>query len=137
MKSIILKSEGHSENQILYLTVLPSRSFFDVSFCSLFSAESDGGLRQRNRGQQEDEDLDTVLQHHNKIQEQLANEMLVLARNLKDNAQSANRIIKDDTKVSLHKFFFSLNCETHDISSPGIGVIKLKKNCSLICCIDH
>ena len=55
----------------------------------------------RQRKQTSEEDLDSVLKHHNEVQTKLAEEMVLLARNMKENAKAANRIIKDDNKVSI------------------------------------
>ncbi|CAH1797264.1 unnamed protein product [Owenia fusiformis] len=57
----------------------------------------ENGVRQRVK-LEENEDIDQVVAHHNKIQERVAEEMLLLAGRLKQNATSAHHIIKDDTK---------------------------------------
>lgn len=44
-------------------------------------------------------ELDAVLQHHNNLQEKLAEDMLHLARNLKNNTMAAQNIIKQDNQV--------------------------------------
>ncbi|MGH0156638.1 UNVERIFIED_CONTAM: hypothetical protein FKN15_032290 [Acipenser sinensis] len=44
-------------------------------------------------------ELDTVLQHHHNIQEKLAEEMLSLARNLKNNSLAAQNVIKLDNQT--------------------------------------
>ena len=46
-----------------------------------------------------EEDIDTLLRHHNQMQDKLADEMVQLARNLKENARFAGRVVQDDTKV--------------------------------------
>lgn len=56
-------------------------------------------MRQRRTGGEED--IDSVLQHHHQIQEKLAEEMVMLARNLKDNVSATGRIIRDDTSVCI------------------------------------
>lgn len=45
-------------------------------------------------------ELDAVLQHHHSLQEKLAEDMLNLARNLKNNTLAAQNIIKQDNQVS-------------------------------------
>lgn len=45
-------------------------------------------------------ELDAVLQHHHSLQEKLAEDMLSLARNLKNNTLAAQNIIKQDNQVS-------------------------------------
>ncbi|XP_048353619.1 vesicle transport protein USE1 isoform X2 [Sphaerodactylus townsendi] len=47
-------------------------------------------------------DLDAVLQHHHSIQEKLAEEMLHLARNLKNNTLVAQNVIKQDNQTLSH-----------------------------------
>lgn len=44
-------------------------------------------------------ELDAILQHHNNLQEKLAEEMLNLARNLKNNSLVAQNIIKQDNQT--------------------------------------
>lgn len=50
-------------------------------------------------------ELDAILQHHHNLQEKLAEEMLNLARNLKNNTLAQQNIIKQDNQVgaSTHK----------------------------------
>ncbi|KAG5850762.1 vesicle transport protein USE1 [Anguilla rostrata] len=70
------------------------------------SSSTDGketDLRQR-RGLPVDEkqsaaELDAVLQHHHNLQEKLAEDMLSLARNLKNNTLAAQSIIKQDNQT--------------------------------------
>ncbi|MBN3282451.1 USE1 protein, partial [Polyodon spathula] len=47
-------------------------------------------------------ELDTVLQHHHNIQEKLAEEMLSLARSLKNNSLAAQNVIKQDNQTLTH-----------------------------------
>ncbi|ESP05296.1 hypothetical protein LOTGIDRAFT_102889 [Lottia gigantea] len=47
---------------------------------------------------QEENDIDTILQHHHQIQEKLADELLNLTRNLKDNIKVSSKIVVEDTK---------------------------------------
>lgn len=46
-------------------------------------------------------ELDAVLQHHQDMQEKLAEEMLGLARSLKNNTLAAQNVIKQDNQVML------------------------------------
>ncbi|XP_029646530.1 vesicle transport protein USE1 [Octopus sinensis] len=57
-----------------------------------------GDLRQR-KSTENDTDLDTILQHCNQMQGKLAEEMLMLTRNLKENVSAASRIVKDDLRT--------------------------------------
>ncbi|NXO02386.1 USE1 protein, partial [Rhinopomastus cyanomelas] len=47
-------------------------------------------------------ELDTVLQHHQDMQEKLAEEMLSLARSLKNNTLAAQNVIKQDNQTLSH-----------------------------------
>ncbi|XP_067932447.1 vesicle transport protein USE1-like [Watersipora subatra] len=58
------------------------------------------GLRQRGgvSADTTESELDSVLSHHEKQQERLAEDMVNMARNMKDHARVASRIVKEDTK---------------------------------------
>ncbi|XP_077187939.1 vesicle transport protein USE1 [Paroedura picta] len=64
------------------------------------------GLRKRTGfpldEKQSATDLDMVLQHHHSLQEKLAEEMLHLARNLKNNTLVAQNVIKQDNQTLTH-----------------------------------
>uniref|UniRef100_V9KPL0 Vesicle transport protein USE1 n=1 Tax=Callorhinchus milii TaxID=7868 RepID=V9KPL0_CALMI len=73
---------------------------------SLPSATSSGsgnaGLRHRRGPEDEKQssaEMDAVLNHHNNMQERLAEEMLSLARNLKNNTLAAQNVIKQDNQT--------------------------------------
>ena len=46
-----------------------------------------------------EEGLDTVLEHHQNMQEKIAEEMIQMAQNLKHNSMVASNILKKDNKV--------------------------------------
>jgi hypothetical protein len=48
-----------------------------------------------------EESLDTVLEHHQNMQEKIAEEMIQMAQNLKHNSLVASNILKKDNKVRL------------------------------------
>ena len=48
-------------------------------------------------------DIDSVLKYHQEIQEKVASEMVELAKNMKETAKAASRVVQDDNKVSLVK----------------------------------
>ncbi|GFS02365.1 unconventional SNARE in the ER 1 homolog [Elysia marginata] len=78
-------------------------------------------LRHRRKFQEEKEneeeaDIDTILQHHHKIQEKLAEEMLQHTRALKFNITEAGEIIKKDTKTVI---------DSHSLAEANMD--KLKK----------
>ena len=51
------------------------------------------------KGDTKDESIDAVLQYHQNMQENLAEEMIKLAQNLKHSSVTAHNIIKEDNKV--------------------------------------
>ena len=59
------------------------------------------GLRQRKVSTEDD--IDQVLKHHHQMQEKLAEEMLHMAKSMKDTAQRAGKIVREDTKVMCYK----------------------------------
>uniref|UniRef100_A0A096M7K7 Vesicle transport protein USE1 n=1 Tax=Poecilia formosa TaxID=48698 RepID=A0A096M7K7_POEFO len=69
----------------------------------MFSPTADGDLRNRRvlplDERQSAAELDAVLQHHHNLQEKLAEDMLNLARNLKNNTLAAQNIIKQDNQT--------------------------------------
>ncbi|XP_077554914.1 vesicle transport protein Use1 isoform X2 [Haemaphysalis longicornis] len=71
-----------------------------LEFRSSSKATGDSkGLRQRTPGQGAGEDFDAVLRYHNSMQEKVAEEMVSLAQNLKQNALLAGSIVKKDTEA--------------------------------------
>lgn len=72
------------------------------------SANDPNGLRQRVKlatsgsvgGGGGGEDMNQALKHHESVQEKIAEDMLALTRNLKEQTEIANRIIRKDTEVS-------------------------------------
>ena len=51
------------------------------------------------KGDTKDESIDTVLQYHQNMQENIAEEMIKMAQNLKHSSVVARSIIKEDNKV--------------------------------------
>lgn len=68
----------------------------------LFNGSTTDGLRQRKtvKPGTESEDVDLVLKYHHDMQEKVAQEMVSLAHNLKENCVLANQIIRKDVEVS-------------------------------------
>lgn len=58
-------------------------------------------MRQRTAGYKASEDLDELITHHQKLQDKIAEEMLILTQNLKGQSEIANKIIKKDTEVKM------------------------------------
>lgn len=61
------------------------------------------GLRQRGGATvpTSESDLDSMLQHHQQMQEKLADDMVHLARGMKEHAKAASNIVQDDNKVEI------------------------------------
>lgn len=83
----------------------------------LGDADADVGLRlRRTAGSaggetgtgREEADVDTLLRHHNQMQEKLAEEMVYLARSLKENVKAAGRVVRDDKEVNMATFSLAL-----------------------------
>lgn len=65
--------------------------------------DPNNSLRQRVKGNTSGgsgEDMNEAMKHHSKTQEKIAEDMLALTRNLKEQTQIANRILRKDTEVS-------------------------------------
>lgn len=56
-------------------------------------------------------ELDAVLQRHQDVQEKLAEEMLSLARSLKNNTLAAQNVIKQDNQVARVRVLTSPFCK--------------------------
>lgn len=56
-------------------------------------------MRHRKEEKTTGEDLDALLKHHQATQEKVSEEMMLLARSLKEQSQLANQIIKKDVEV--------------------------------------
>ena len=72
-----------------------------------------------------EEDIDTLLRHHNQMQDKLADEMIQLARNLKDNARFAGKVVGDDTKVRSQS-----ECASHVSCTMYIHYFRTMPYCS-------
>lgn len=57
------------------------------------------GVRHRTVSDSPDEDYDTILKYHQTMQEKVAEEMVLFARNLKENSLLAGAIVRKDTEM--------------------------------------
>lgn len=73
---------------------------------SLFLSASDRLRMRQIDANSPADDFDAVMQYHNSMQEKVAQEMMSLVQNLKQNSLLAGHIIRKDTEVSftLHLF---------------------------------
>jgi hypothetical protein len=66
----------------------------------------DDGVRQRTTRQSSTgEDLDAIIKYHHSMQEKIADDMLSLTKNLKEQTLLASNIISKDIKVNSYLFF--------------------------------
>lgn len=65
----------------------------------LLGANDSNGLRKRATGSSGGDDMNQAMKHHANLQEKIAEDMLALTRNLKEQTETANRIIRKDTEV--------------------------------------
>jgi len=47
----------------------------------------------------DDKEVDELIRHHAEMQERIAEEMVHLARNLRENVTASGRVVRDDVKV--------------------------------------
>ncbi|XP_059060744.1 vesicle transport protein USE1 [Achroia grisella] len=72
--------------------------------------DSDDTLRKRNiiktpnftSNSSSQEDIDSILKYHQNMQEKVAENMVMLTKNLKEQSQIASTIIRGDTEVTRH-----------------------------------
>lgn len=57
------------------------------------------GLRQRQAQINKTQDVDEIITVQQKMQDRIAQEMLILTSNLKEQSELANKIIRQDTEV--------------------------------------
>ena len=70
------------------------------------STESSSTARHRKTGDKtvnDDREVDELIRHHAEMQERIADEMVQLARNLKENVQASGHIVREDITVC-HQF---------------------------------
>lgn len=68
----------------------------------LFNGNFNSTIRRR-AGQKVAENLEQTVKQYSDVQERIAEDMLLLTRNLKEQTETANKIIKKDTEVR-HSF---------------------------------
>ena len=103
------------------------------------------------KGDTKDESIDTVLQYHQNLQENIADEMIKMAQNLKHTSVMASNIIKEDNKVGsfligsiklwhfyfwsrvpLYSHVYTVKCHSHNKNFFGwqAETVMIKKHCS-------
>ncbi|XP_023723178.1 vesicle transport protein USE1 [Cryptotermes secundus] len=85
-------------------------------------------LRQRKQ-KSTGEDLDALLKYHHSMQEKIADDMLLLARNLKEQSQLASSIIRKDTET-VEK---SSHIADHNFSSLKVESERLEEHSQRAC----
>lgn len=88
------------------------------------SANDPNGLRKRLTAGSSSggDDMNQAMKHHANMQEKIAEDMLALTRNLKDQTETANKIIRRDTDVS-----------TNWCSNSNSGIHRSSRVSSSIC----
>ncbi|KAE8632429.1 hypothetical protein XENTR_v10001546 [Xenopus tropicalis] len=85
---------GEMRNELLGKGTLAANDFGDV-----YPRKRKGSVSDDKQSAAE---LDAVLQHHHNLQEKLAEEMLRLTQNLKNNTLAAQNVIKQDNQVHMN-----------------------------------
>ncbi|NP_001120491.1 vesicle transport protein USE1 [Xenopus tropicalis] len=85
---------GEMRNELLGKGTLAANDFGDV-----YPRKRKGSVSDDKQSAAE---LDAVLQHHHNLQEKLAEEMLRLTQNLKNNTLAAQNVIKQDNQTLSH-----------------------------------
>ncbi|NXA63105.1 USE1 protein, partial [Mohoua ochrocephala] len=96
-KTVHLQTKARCTGQMRSELLGTVRSEVQIPFFSLCSCR---GLTSDEK--QSAVELDAVLQHHQDVQEKLAEEMLSLARSLKNNTLAAQNVIKQDNQTLSH-----------------------------------
>jgi len=52
-----------------------------------------------NKADNDDREVDELIRHHAEMQERIAEEMVHLARNLRENVSASGHIVREDVKV--------------------------------------
>nr|CAH7734618.1 unnamed protein product [Callosobruchus chinensis] len=81
------------------------------------------GLRQRN-ATKASVDPDEIITYNEEVQEKLTEEMLILTRNLKEQSESANKIIRKDTEVVSRSTLLT----EQNLSKLGVESAKLAEH---------
>lgn len=95
------------------------------------SKDVDGNiLRHRTDAIRSAKDVDTELQHHENVHEQLTEEMLALTQTLKENTIMAGNIVREDNKVLADSLRYA-DVNTEKLRSAGeILSFHVNKSCS-------
>ena len=99
--------------RILLRNLVASQTFYFIKYVHVCNRSTG------DKGDTKDESIDTVLQYHQNMQENIAEEMIKMAQNLKHSSVVASNIIKEDNKVrfvlfneTLHRSAMGAKCET-------------------------
>ena len=84
-------------------------------FALAWLADSESAVRQRktsgmdaDEAVNDDKEVDDLIRHHAEMQERIAEEMVHLARNLRENVSASGRIVREDVTVC-HQFYNNNN----------------------------
>ncbi|XP_067133069.1 vesicle transport protein USE1 isoform X1 [Centruroides vittatus] len=90
--------ELHLQTKARYLQEMREELLDKKSDFQVFD-NGDLRLRQKHEEDKENQDLDAVLRYHHSMQEKVAEEMVALAQNLKQNSLLAGHFIRKDTET--------------------------------------
>ena len=91
-------------------------------------------LTEDKKGDLKDESIDTVLQYHQNMQENIAEEMIKMAQNLKHSSVVARNIIKEDNKVRSVLFSETLHRSAMGVKWGTEGTEKCNQTLSTRFC---
>lgn len=106
----------------------------------LLSKDGNSAVRQRTAGDKttsDDGEVNELIRHHAEVQERIAEEMVQLARNLKENVQASGHIVREDVqhKTELDRDEWSVISVAYVPNSIICLYARSKMNLLLINCI--
>lgn len=131
---IVIKDENNASNFLNEQdhAELNSGSSNDVSPSKNLSSREQllgDSSNLRLRSGKGNDDLDEALEYHQNMQQKIADDMLMLTRNLKEQSQLANKIIKRDTEVASN----SSNLTEKNFSKLKVESEKLAEHSKRAC----
>lgn len=94
-----LKASGDTGDDVLReIRQIHDQKYQKELRSELFNGNINSTIRRR-AGQKVAENLEQTVKQYSDVQEKIAEDMLLLTRNLKEQTETANKIIKKDTEV--------------------------------------
>lgn len=98
MKSKLKASGDSGEDVMREIRQIHDQKFQKELRSELFNGNFNSTIRRR-AGQKVAENLEQTVKQYSDVQEKLAEDMLLLTKNLKEQTETANKIIKKDTEI--------------------------------------